>query len=249
MKIKVNFSPANISGLVLWLKSDVGLYQDTGTSLPAVSNNDPVGHWLDQSASGNNATFVSGVDGDKGYLVSNVINGRNAVGFNGNSNASLTLDQTISPLGTFTLYVVGKRLNSSVWVPLAHHNTPGVLSIPFSDNNVYVTDTQSNSISHPYTGYVGAIATRTRWLSGPGAQDVKFASTGMPEVSVGVLNHNLDWFDINQVGGRGSANQWNGDGNLYCEILLYNRDVPTSDPFGDSNLLKYLNKRWGVSIS
>lgn len=246
MKLKMDFSPASVPGLALWLKADAGVYQDTGTTSPAVAGGDQVGHWLDQSANGNNATFSTG-DAAKGYLATGAVNGHNAIGFDGSVQASLTLDRTIT-VGPFTLYAVGKRANGSNWMPLAHHATPGVLVIPYSDNNVYVTDTQGNSISHPFPWQTSVIGTRTIWLSGGGAQEVHFAATGMPEVAVGVLNHNLDYFDINQVGGRGSASQWNGTGNLYCEVLLFSKDVPGSDPVGDLNILKYLKKRWGITI-
>lgn len=242
------FNPSSVTGLILWLKADVGLYQDTGTSTPATVNNDPVGHWLDQSSSGNNATFVSGTDGNKGYLSTNAVNSKNAVGFDGSLTASLTLDSAISSLGTYTIYAVGTRANSSKWIPVAHHTTPGMLEFPFSDNNVYITSTQGNSVSTAYTGATGAICTRARWVAGGGAQNVYFAATSMTEVLLGQINHNSDLFTVNQIGGRGSASQWNGTGNLYCEILLYNADVVTDNPTGNTNILSYLNTRWGVTI-
>lgn len=50
-----SFSPSDISGLVLWLRDDQGVFQDTVGGLVS-TNGDPVGAWEDQSGQGNHVT-------------------------------------------------------------------------------------------------------------------------------------------------------------------------------------------------
>lgn len=48
-----SFSPTDISGLALWLRSDTDVYQDAAGTTPATLNNDPVGLWRDLSGNAN----------------------------------------------------------------------------------------------------------------------------------------------------------------------------------------------------
>lgn len=47
--------PSAVAGLKLWYKSDAGLFQDSGKSVPIEASLDPVGAWIEQSGAG--ATF------------------------------------------------------------------------------------------------------------------------------------------------------------------------------------------------
>lgn len=49
-------TPADISGLGFYVKSDTGLFQDTGGTTPATSNTNPIGLWQDQSGNGYDLT-------------------------------------------------------------------------------------------------------------------------------------------------------------------------------------------------
>jgi len=52
LRRKPRFSPTQVPGLQLWLRSDRGLYQNSAFSSPASSSGDPVGGWQDQSGNG-----------------------------------------------------------------------------------------------------------------------------------------------------------------------------------------------------
>jgi len=67
------------SGMVLWLKSGTGLYQDAAKTTPA-ANGDAVGAWADQSGNGNDATQATA--GLKPVRIDNVVNG---IGVDGRS--------------------------------------------------------------------------------------------------------------------------------------------------------------------
>ena len=55
-----SWSPAKLSNLALWLRSDSGLYQDTGKLTPASSDGDVVGAWEDLSGNGNHGVVHGG---------------------------------------------------------------------------------------------------------------------------------------------------------------------------------------------
>lgn len=48
--------PSDLSGLILWLKSDVGLYKDAAKAQPVTTELDGVYTWADQSGNGNDCT-------------------------------------------------------------------------------------------------------------------------------------------------------------------------------------------------
>ncbi len=77
------FSPTDIPGgaLQLWLRADVGVYQDAARTTPAVADGDPVGGWADQSGQGNHASQATA--GNKPLLKLNIVNGRSVLRFDG----------------------------------------------------------------------------------------------------------------------------------------------------------------------
>lgn len=70
--IKKGFTPQQISGLVWWLKSDAGLFTDSGMTTPAVNDNDRIGGWQDQSGQGRHLT---GSGATRPFLKVNTLNG------------------------------------------------------------------------------------------------------------------------------------------------------------------------------
>jgi hypothetical protein len=91
------FSPANLSGLSLWLKSDAGV-TTSGSNVTA---------WADQSGNGFNANG-NVVDGVNPTFVSNVKNGKPILRF-GNSNSATVLRTnatTFGNSGEFTIFTV-----------------------------------------------------------------------------------------------------------------------------------------------
>ena len=66
------FSPDDISGLYLWLKAD---------AITGLSNNDPVGTWIDSSAAGDDATQATSAE--KPTYKTNTLNGLPVVSFDG----------------------------------------------------------------------------------------------------------------------------------------------------------------------
>ena len=101
------FSPTDVPGLAVWLKSESGLFQDSAGTTPATANDDPVGLWQDQSGAGNHVTQATA--GARPLLKTAVQNGRNTVRFDG-TNDSLAFSAAGLALcqnqGAFSMWVV-----------------------------------------------------------------------------------------------------------------------------------------------
>lgn len=99
------FSPASISGLVLWLKSDSGTFQDSSKTTPATADTNPIGAWADQSGTGNDV--LQAVAGSRPILKVNILNSRSVVRFDGVDD--LLQSATISSLAQpNTVFLAGK---------------------------------------------------------------------------------------------------------------------------------------------
>jgi hypothetical protein len=99
------FTPLQISGLAVWLRADLGVWQDTGLSTPAVADNDPVGGWQDLSGAGNHA--VQATAGKRPLLKLNIQNGRPVLRFDATDDfLQATLVSTLTV--PYTGFLVGK---------------------------------------------------------------------------------------------------------------------------------------------
>jgi hypothetical protein len=93
------FNPLSLSPL-LWLKADLGTFQDTGLVTPAALDGDPVGGWQDQSGNGNHATQATA--GKRPALKLNIQNGKPVVRFDGVSDFLQTVSFSASqPIHVF----------------------------------------------------------------------------------------------------------------------------------------------------
>lgn len=73
----LGFVPTDYANLELWLRGDLGTFQDVAMTIPAVLNGDPIGGWQDQSGSGNHATQAA--LGQQPNLQLAVVNGMSVV--------------------------------------------------------------------------------------------------------------------------------------------------------------------------
>lgn len=113
-----SFTPADLTGLALWLNAEMGLFQErsgASASTPASSDGDPVGSWLDQSGNGRHAIALS--DAKRPTLKLGVQNGRNVVRGDGTDDV-LRSDVVASAVLTgsdvpFSLVWAGKQSSTS----------------------------------------------------------------------------------------------------------------------------------------
>jgi hypothetical protein len=99
--ITLAFSPANISGLELWLKSDAGVLDASDN--PITSDNTAVKTWQDQSGNGLHATQSNSSWQPVWRNAANGINGNPAVYFSGDIMATANLTA-----GVYTIFAVHK---------------------------------------------------------------------------------------------------------------------------------------------
>jgi len=131
------FSPADISGLELWLKSDSGTYQDSAKTIVSFSAGDVVGAWADQSANGNDATQTTTLN--KPTLRLAVANNRPVIRFDG-LNDYIDFADVFSGLTAAEMFIVIKAANDpSIGTAGAWQfgSTSATAHYPFTDGIIY----------------------------------------------------------------------------------------------------------------
>lgn len=221
IKLASYFSPDDVAGLQVWFKAD---------SL-ALADNDPIGTWED-SAGTNDAT--QNVAGAKPTFKTAIFGTLPAARCDGGDFMALGSAVVLS--GAYTLYAVGARAGSALWIPASHDVTTAALVI-FSDNNIYVIDDAVGVSSLAYTGSTGSIV--TRWHRSAVGATNKFRATGMAEADVGIRGT----ISLNNILARGASAQFStGD---FAELLLWNVDLTGGEM---TQVESYLTDRWGVSL-
>jgi hypothetical protein len=106
------FSPSDVSGLSVWLKADVGTYQEPAKSTPADDDGEAVGGWEDQSGVGYD--FTQATAAKKAVYKTNIQNSLPSVRFDGTddllqSGAASALVTGDDPI--YTLILAGKFIS------------------------------------------------------------------------------------------------------------------------------------------
>jgi hypothetical protein len=103
-------NPLTLPSLLVWTKSDVGLFQDTGGTTPATTGTDVL-RWNDQSGNGNNLVSVSST-GAPTSLTTTTLNGRPTVSSLGNTKPPLQCALTLGVNNKFSCFGVFRSTNS-----------------------------------------------------------------------------------------------------------------------------------------
>jgi len=187
-------SPSQFSGLVLWLKGDVGLFQDAARTTPATANNDPVGGWADQSGAGNHAS--QSVGGNRPALALADQNGLNTVRF----ASANWLTSALANTQPYTILLVAKRdVNTATLYLLDGSSTnTGVLNAGsttqlqlFAGNGVFANETfgQYNQVDGIFNGASSQLAVNGAVTTGnAGASNTAGTTIGAAGGGVSQLN-------------------------------------------------------------
>jgi hypothetical protein len=135
-----SFSPLDIAGCQLWIRSDLGITKD---------GSDRVGTWADQS--GNSRDFTQGTDANKPIWQSAAYGSHNAIRFDGSNDQMVTPSFSLSQ--PFTALMVAKILthtnldglwfgNAAVAPGLYMQSSP---TISINDSNTGATQTRSST--------------------------------------------------------------------------------------------------------
>lgn len=225
--VSTNFVPTDVAGLKLWLKADVGVYNDAGVTL--ATNSQTVRQWNDQSGSGNNIS--QSTSGNRPVYKTNQFQGLPAINFVSASNNYMD--------GTFaggalsqptTVFVVARQLD-------------------FNNNTFYDTNTGSNEqvvlspSSAVYTQYAG-----TNQSGGSAGGNLNLlesvynaGSSFTNNLGTQIISGNVGsmTFANCRLGANPSPGSYlNG---YICEFLVYTGTLSSADR---TSIRNYLKGRW-----
>lgn len=220
------FDPSQVTSATLacWLRADVGLYQDTARTTPAVANNDPVRGWADQSGGGHHGVIAN--TADPAALKTASINGINAVYFD-TTNPRLTTGLTLTV--PYTLLVVAQQTAKS----------PGRV-LDTSDNSAYVTiDANDNKGAFLGSQYVSSGKVGTLNVA-------HFLQLSVPASGASYLIDQIDFTTTSGIAaswpGLAVGNGSQAMNGYVCEVLAFEGSLSAYDL---ARLYFWLN-RWGV---
>lgn len=218
------FDPSSISGLQLWLKADVGTFQDTGLTTPATADADPIGGWQDQSGLGNHVLQSTGAN--RPTLKLAIQNGRSIVRFDG-VNDVLTVGLARNQ-PTTAFIVVKKTATGNRYV--------------FDGSNTNALFSPDETHWQAYSGVaLAATAVPSNWnivvgVFNGGSSKISINGT------VGTGNAGANNATATSIGAfnAGAAAWFAGD---VAEVLVYNSALSDANR---QSVETYLNGRWGV---
>lgn len=116
------FSPADISGLQLWLDATTGLYDATTGGSPVTTDGSAVARWEDQSGNGYHVT--QSIVNSQPTLQTAELNSKNVIRFDG-SNDFLSSSSNFSITGSSerTIIIVHKRVDATIRYPISWGNS------------------------------------------------------------------------------------------------------------------------------
>jgi hypothetical protein len=221
-----SFSPRDIPSLKVWLKADVGTYQNSTMTIPAVIDADPVGGWADQSGNGNHLINAAAT---VPQLKLNVINGKPVVRFDGANDflrvtfgAALTQPNHIFMVGIQISWTNNdsmfdgatankQRLYSRVATPTVtmYAGANGPTSASWTLGAAMLLECLYNSVNSTFIINNG------------------IAATGNPNPNT------MDGLTLGDTGAPGNVD--------ICEFLVYDAEITGSNL---ANLRAYLNWKW-----
>ncbi len=224
------FLPSDLSGLLFWIKSDTGLFQDTTKTSIAVDDGDVIGVWADQSGNENDA-FQS-VTARKPTLRLNVLNGRSVIRFDGVDDILAVTDNITD--GTITVFcVLKKRVVDAGLIAYARTQKAiyGARSVAADEWGITLGGATEDSGSDVNSFTITAVVMRA-------ANDADLVTNGnvVTVVPAGGFANNVTNIGANIIGNA------NFDGDI-SEFLIY--DTPLSN--ANRELVEtYLNGRYTI---
>ena len=260
MGVPLNFVPTDVSGLLVWLRSDMGLFQDSAGTTPATANDDPVGLWQDQSGNANPASQPFN-DALRGALKLNVQNGQPAVRFASASSQNLRF-LTAAALAAvqnvtgFSMWVVCKSITSATDMSVLGWDTAAADNVRVSLAR-NIDGTNAGRLSLAVRRLDGDTRTTVDGGVGSYTDGVFDIEAAVCDFGSGIyrLRKNGSVLGFTSTGSAGATTNaasafarlggaqqlfFNGD---VGEILVYQK-VPTDLEI--SRIEGYLNTRWGV---
>ena len=222
--VSSSFTPASLSGLSLWLKSDSGVTL-SGSNVTA---------WADQSGNGNNATVYNNTQ-----LVENALNSKPAISFDGVASYA-TFPISLSTETNRTIFIVGKYNDLS-------RGQEGFLALVFggSFDRGYVFRESETDATYYYTPSQIAAPTLTS-VGNYHIVTVEHNFVGDSTMGInGSFGHG-DQCDLSEINQGNIAQRGNGQEYAsvnIAEIIIYNQALTTQNI---QQVEQYLNTKYAI---
>ena len=228
-----------IPDMILWLKSDAGLYLDTAHTI-AAGGGDSIGAWLDQSPSANHTT--QGTNASQPSISFLTLNSRPLVVFSAFAKNWLNITSALS-LGAandYTIYYVGKTSigNNTTWACLCSSTTNAIIGL-YNTSGAKMQDSSgtSQTLTATYSASL-PVAARARKSSSSYA----WKQNGATEQTA--FNPILSTFTLDAVG-IGLSPGGTNYGGFIGEIIVYARALTTTEM---ATVETYLTGRWALTV-
>jgi hypothetical protein len=227
--------------LSLWLKADVGLFQQSNGTTPATANGDVIGYWADQSGNARHCTQAT--TAAKPTLATAALNGLPVVRLTSlSSSVLLSITNGLALAGAFTAYAVGTTRQtssgSSRFTPIGSDTTQAGITL-FVSNQLYILDNLGAAYAAPVS-VAPPQAVQMCMRRSAAAVGVSTRCSGTAETGPGTV---LSTLSFNVIGTRVSPSQFTeGD---FAEIIIYNRELT---PAERTQVETYLLAKWGVAF-
>lgn len=240
--VSSSFTPASLSGLSLWLKSDSGVTL-SGSNVTA---------WADQSGNGNNAIANTG---EEPTFVSSFLNGNPAIEFNGEGQVLQIADSNSLDFLNISSFIVLKYLgqgtgNNIAYLKNANDGSPGDAAMYALDA---VNQGAGNSLTFPQNvnGWSDNQTQIDIQDSTPRILSMTYDGTNQNVYSNGYFSNTFNLggniatsTGILQIGGYNKS--FNGEEYFYgqiAEIIMYNRAVINTER---QQVESYLNTKYAI---
>ena len=230
-----SFSPSDISGLLLWLKGDGTLWQDSARTTPATSDGDPVGAWDDDSGNADHATQATA--GARPSLQTAELNGLAVVRLDGGDMLQSVADAGQLPVSVFA---VVRPDNFSAKRTVLGPSGGGALAFGFNPTTgtLFADRASVANLGNGTTGAAAATWHRIGFLYDGSSYTFRLngASTGTGSVSQSFASRDT------QVGANQGAGSEPMIGDL-AELLVYNSVLSDTDR---DNVEAYQATKYGL---
>ena len=225
------FLPNSLPNLQLWLDADSG---------PTITESgNKVSQWNDKSGNGNNA--LQGTGADQPTFVTNHINGKAVLTFNGIVE-EMDLTSDLSLTGEFTMFIVANNEDTASTRVIFGHDT---------DNNKIATLNPAKAFVRIIAATAGDSSQDYLDENSTGIQIIQRNSSDKIDMAFNGAAFTRLFSDVAQSGtsswnrlgvGEGTSS-WKG---YIAEIIIYNRSLSTVER---ASVEIYLSNKWNISIS
>jgi hypothetical protein len=226
------FSPANLSGLDLWLDATVGLFDATSGGSAVTTDGSSVARWEDQS--GNNRHATQGTGNEQPLLKTSILNGLNVIRFDGSNDGLSISSLSLGSSPAYTLFCVLYQNGTlfRVWLeggslnPYFSSPSNGTDGIQHHDgaNSYIVTNNATRNAWNVFT-YAQNSSNR-KWYRNANTETAGSNSTRAATFT---------W-----IGRAANGFHWVGD---IGELLIYSQYLSDADR---EAVRDYLNAKWAV---